>query len=165
MPASNPRRRPNPPRLLFSSAQSRIARGQVTAEWLMLALLSLALLGIAATAISSASSAQTGLAERSMLRMEAEEMGHYADEICVMGEGNARTVALAPVAFALAYDDASKNLTIFPASRNGWNHSRTVLCPIEANETGYAGRAYLRYQPMHDAGGAERPGVLILAKP
>ena len=31
-----------------------------------------------------------------MLRMEAEEMGHYADEICAMGEGNARSTSLAP---------------------------------------------------------------------
>ena len=155
---------PEPP---LPSSRGQVAllpssRGQVTAEWLMLVLLSLALLAIAATAISRASSAQTSLAERNMLRMEAEEMGHYADEICVMGEGNTRTVALAPVAFGLGYDDASKNLTI---SRSGWNYSRTVLCPIEANETGYGGQAYLRYRWMPDAGGIERPGVLILTKP
>lgn len=138
------------------------SRGQVTAEWLMLVLLSFALLAIAATAISRATGAQTSLAERNMLRMEVEEMGHYADEICVMGEGNARTSALAPAAFDLHYDDASKNLTI---SRNGWNYSRQTLCPVEANATGYGGRAYLRYQWMADAGGTERPGVLILTKP
>jgi hypothetical protein len=102
------------------------------------------------------------LAERNILRMEAEEMGHYADEICVMGDGNARTVALAPVAFGLNYDGTSRNLTI---SRNGWNYSRTVLCPIEADETGYGGRAYLRYQWMADANGDERPGVRIATSP
>lgn len=138
------------------------SRGQVTVEWLMLVLLSLALLAIAATAISRASSAQTTLAERNMLRMQVEEMGHYADEICMMGEGNARTVALAPVAFDLRYEDASKNLIIL---RNGWNYSRQTLCAIEANLTGYGARAYLRYEWMTDAGGDKRPGVLILTEP
>ena len=137
-------------------------RGQLTAEWLMVVLISLTLLGIAAGAVSRASGAQTSLAERNMLRMEVEEMGHYADEICVMGSGNARTVALAPVGFALGYNSSSKNLTI---SRNGWNYARAVLCQIEANATGYVGRAYLRFQRMADAGGTERPAVLIATKP
>ncbi len=128
----------------------------------MLALLSLALLAIAATAVSRASSAQTSLAERNMLRMEVEEMGHYADEICVMGSGNARTVALAPVGFELGYDSSSKNLTI---SRKGWNYSRAVLCAVEPDAADYGQRAYLHYQLIVDAGGAERPGVKISTSP
>ncbi len=126
----------------------------------MLALLALSLLAIAATAITHASGAQTDLAERNILRMEAEEMGHYADEICVMGEGNARSVALAPVEFVLSYDDLSKNLTI---SRKGWNYSRTVLCAVEADAGNYTQRAYLRYKWIPDAAGTERPGVKITA--
>lgn len=178
MPQAHAPHRPNQSRLLFSSTSTRGQaaagfprhgprppcgpRGQVTAEWLMLILLSLVLLAVAAAAISRASSAQTSLAERSMLRMEAEEMGHYADEICVMGEGNARTVALAPVAFELGYDSSSKDLTI---SRDGWNYSRSVICAVEPDAANYTQRAYLRYQWMADAGGVERPGVRIAASP
>ncbi len=144
---------PRPPRQLLSFflSSSRPRRGQLTAEWLMLLLLAISLLAIASVAISNASAAQTSLAERNMLRMELEEMGHYADEICVMGAGNARTVALAPVAFNLSYDETSHNLTI--RGRN-FAYSRTQLCPVElADSNGYADRAYLQYAELGSAGG------------
>ena len=87
-------------------------------------------------------------------------MGHYADEICVMGTGNARTVALAPVTFELSYDGTSHNLTI---TKGKFAYSRSVLCPVDVVDgNGYGERAYLQYAQNGGAGGQTgRPGTSI----
>ena len=152
-----------PPLSFFRSSSPSHVRGQLTVEWLMLLLLVISLLAIASFAISNAATAQTNLADRDMLRMELEEMGHYADEICVMGVGNARVVELAPVAFNLSYDDSSHNLTI---SKGNFEYSRTLLCPMRLDDTsGYGEKAYLQYAEMGDSDADDPPGASISSEP
>jgi hypothetical protein len=117
-------------------------RAQVTLEWLMLGLVALSLLAIASVAISRAQSAQTTLAERKILQLQVEELGYYADQICVLGEGNARVVPLSPMGFELNYDAGAKTLNM---SKGADSTLRTTLCTIQADADGYSSKAYLKF--------------------
>ena len=132
-------------------------RGQLTLEWLMLGLVALSLLLIASAAIARASSAQTTLSEQRILQLQVEELGYYADQICVLGEGNARMVTLSPLSFELRYDAGVLNM-----SKGDQSAARAMICPIEADLDGYRGQAYLRFErdPV-----SERPVVRIANQP
>ncbi|VVC02362.1 Uncharacterised protein [uncultured archaeon] len=132
--------------------------GQVTLEWLMLGVLALTLLLIASAAISRAQSAQTNLAEKRILQLQVQEIGYYADQICVLGEGNTQTVALSPIYFTLAYSDSVLNM-----SKGKMSALRKTLCPINVVDAdGYKAMAYLTFERDTTGG---RPQVRIANKP
>jgi len=120
---------------------ARRSLGQVTLEWLMLGLVALSLLLIASAAIARAQNAQTNLAEKRILQLQIEELGYYADQICVLGEGNAHVVALSPLVFELRYADGALNM-----SKGRLSAMRATACPVMADRTDYKGRAYLRFE-------------------
>ncbi len=133
--------------------------GQLTVEALMLGALALSLLIIAALAISRLQAGQADLFSRRTLQTELEGLGRYVDEICVLGEGNARTMALADMPMELQSDAAAGALSV---GRGSWKESRKTICPVEVDHgAAYGATAYLWYEPT-TAGG---PGVRISPTP
>ena len=141
----------------ISPTRAQSTRGQVTLEWLMLGLVALALLAIAAMALSRAQEAQTTLSEQRVLQLQVEELGYYADQICVLGEGNARMVTLSSQSFELRYENGGLNMSMGKHSA-----SRSTICPIEADLDRYRGQAYLRFKRDPND---EKPMVSITNQP
>jgi len=123
----------------------------------MLGLVALSLLLIASTAIAQASSAQTTLSERRILQLQVEELGYYADQICVLGEGNARVVALSPMEMQMGYEEGNLSM-----SNGKQTYSRAMLCPVVVDLDGYNHQAYLRFERDASSG---RPIVRIANQP
>ena len=127
-------------------------RAQASIEWLMLGLLALTLLLVAGGAVMRMQAAQSSLAERRVLQLQVQEMAYYANSICVLGEGNAQRMDLAPLAFELEYNDTAKELEI--AGRGGSREGAPVVCPLDINPSdGYGAQAYLYYEPQNGKAG------------
>lgn len=119
-------------------------RGQLTLETLMVALVGLGLLLVAVVALNRIQSGQQTVFEQRMLQTEAGALQAAAEEICVLGEGNARMVPLAPMRQTFEYDAANRRL-ILNTSR-GAAFSK-LLCPIELLQPdGYGEKAYLWFE-------------------
>jgi hypothetical protein len=140
----------------YSSSSFSFSKGQLTVEALMLGALALSLLFIAALAVSRLQYAQADLFSKRTLQMELEGLGQYVDEICVLGVGNARTMALSGTSLELHYDDANHQLVV---SRGTWTSSRPVICPVTVDpDASFGGMAYLWYEENPVSGG---PSVVI----
>ena len=130
----------------------------------MLGALALSLLVIAALAISRLQAGQADLFARRTLQTELEGIGQYADEICVLGEGNARMMALAPPqpggagALNLTVSDGGRSLFV---SQGNWSAGYHALCPVGADGGPYGANAYLWYEGQPDGS----PGVRISPSP
>ncbi|VVB56931.1 Uncharacterised protein [uncultured archaeon] len=134
-------------------------RGQASMEWLMLGLLALTLLLVAAGAVMRMQGAQAGLAERRVLQLQVQEMAYYANSICVLGEGNAQALDLAPMEFMLSYNGSGHELVM--AGKGGGAQTARVACPVNVEKAGGWGtRAYLYYEPQNG-----RAGVRVSDRP
>ena len=86
--------------------------------------------------------------------MEVREMAYYANSVCVLGEGNAQGVELAPYPFALEYNDTAKELVISNA-KNTTRESAGVVCPVHVDPAnGYGTQAYVYYEAQIGMAGA-----------
>ncbi|MDE1798047.1 MAG: hypothetical protein KGH63_01415 [Candidatus Micrarchaeota archaeon] len=128
-------------------------------EALMLGALALSLLIIAAIVISRLQAGQADLFARRTLQTELAGLGQYADEICVLGEGNARQMELAP---PQAGGAGSLNLTVSDGGRvlavqqGNWSASYRTLCPAGADGGPYGAYAYLWYEAQADGSAGVR---------
>lgn len=141
---------------------ARSYRAQLTAEALMLMAITLSILVVAAFSISKMQNWEQSLFEKKVLASELDGIISYADEICVLGPGNSRTMSLAPVEFSLEATDRIVSLT---ASRSGLTLERESLCNVEPDaQPGvvYRNRIYLWYDGM---GGDGRTKVHVSPKP
>ena len=119
--------------------------GQITVEAMMLAAIMMSILLIAAFAVSRMQNWEQALFERRIINMQLGDIIRYADEICVLGAGNSRTMSLSPIGFKLtAY---GRTLT---ASGKNFNISRDALCHVDADIGTYKNRIYLWYEKNTD---------------
>lgn len=140
---------------LLTPQAKNAARGQLTLEALLLLALALSLLIIAALAISRLQAGQAGLFARRTMQTELEGIGQYVDEICVLGEGNARTMELSALGINLSTDASGRTLVV---QEGAWTAQRAVLCAATVDSSAsLEGTAYLWYQARADGS----PGVEI----
>ena len=132
---------------------AHLAKGQLTFEALLAAACALSLLLIAAAAISKMHEAQNYAFERGIVAKEMDAIANYADEICILGDGNARAVPLAPVRLLLE-NEGDRMLV---ASLGEWKIKKAIICKarVEA-EVPFSQEAYL----WHEREG-EEPVVVI----
>lgn len=115
-------------------------KGQISLEALLLLALSLALLGIAFVAVNSVRNAQENTAHSALLSQAADALASTADEICVMGESNSRSLPMPKIALHI---DAAGNGRTLVLSAFGKNASSEMMCPAEVRGGIINGKAYL----------------------
>ncbi|MFH0927149.1 MAG: hypothetical protein V1822_01070 [Candidatus Micrarchaeota archaeon] len=117
-------------------------RAQITLEALLVAAVGLSLLLIAALAINKLSTAQEGAQIALGLQNDAQQLANSADEICSLGEGNARVIPLSRKGEAVS--SGNKNITVF---YGGQASSRPALCKVDVRAAAPFGKsAFLWYE-------------------
>ncbi|MFH1306259.1 MAG: hypothetical protein ABIH83_01200 [Candidatus Micrarchaeota archaeon] len=123
-------------------------KGQLTLEMLVVGALALALLLIAASAVSKIQYAEAMMFERKILQEELHYMAEYADEICILGAGNARTVPLSNTPLNI---DASENKKMLIVKLGEWHAVEETACEIKIIENvPFQNTAYLWYEENED---------------
>jgi len=107
-----------------ATGAAHFRRGQLTFEALLAGAMALALLLIATAAIAKMHEAQNYAFERGIVAKEMDAIANYADEICILGDGNARAVPLAPVRLLLMVEGER----MLVASSGDWQIKRAVIC-------------------------------------
>jgi len=115
-------------------------KAQITIESLLIAAIGISLLIIAAVAVSKLSSAQYSIHQNSLIKNQLLQIAQSADEICVLGEGNSRTILLSGYGFRIEATANSKGII---AKKNETVAVANLLCPIEILESDFSSHAYL----------------------
>ncbi|MFA5108053.1 MAG: hypothetical protein WC492_00800 [Candidatus Micrarchaeia archaeon] len=117
-------------------------KGQLTLETLLVCAVALSLLIIAASAVNEMQNSQEGILQKKSLKDGVDMIADYADEICILGEGNSRTVEIAYTKFGISTDNRK-----IIATDGRWNYSRDVLCnPKVIANSKFEKIAYLWYE-------------------
>jgi hypothetical protein len=134
-------------------------KAQASAEALMAFALGLVLLGIALGAVNSIRESHAKAAHSALLSRAADDVAEYADEICVMGEGNSRMAPLPSFPISFSYSNNSLLL-----SSGGAYAERETICPIEVKAENISEKAYLWHDDFPALPG-QKPKIILDAKP
>jgi len=117
-------------------------RAQITLEALLLFAIGVGLLLISVSAVSKLTDAQNSMHKTATTKQALNSIANYADEICVLGEGNSRTVLLA-YPFVLNSGSDKKGLVV------KLQNTRLVAqtkCQVQIKNSNFQKIAYLWYE-------------------
>jgi hypothetical protein len=136
-----------------------LKKAQVTLELLLVFLIGLSVLFISMSAITRLQGAQGIIFEKKILQDEANEISRYADEICILGEGNSRMVPLAKNVFTIVEGSGGYDI-ILQSSKNS-AYAKTI-CKISIKpDSKFSTFAYL----WHETDSNNEPYVMVSPEP
>ncbi len=100
---------------------------QITFESMLVLIIGISMLLIAVVAVNNLQSAQASMYSYSVLKSKVWEIANLADEICVLGAGNSRTVSLARSGYDFSSSPDKKALI---AHYNNLEFGSNTLCDI-----------------------------------
>jgi len=121
----------------------RQMRAQITLEALLLAAVGISLLLIASVAVQKLSGVQQDMHAFSLLKNHAQTIANTADEICILGEGNSRTVPLSQYAFELKTGADKKGIIL---QKDNMQTVAQTMCKIDVRGASFSKTAYLWYE-------------------
>jgi hypothetical protein len=106
---------------------------QITFESMLVLVLGISMLLIAVVAVNNLQNAQASIYSYSVLKSKVWEIANLADEICVLGAGNSRTVSLANSGYDFSTSPDKKALI---AHYNNLEFGSNTICDmrIEKNK-------------------------------
>jgi hypothetical protein len=108
-----------------------VFRGQLTFELLLLMLLSFSLLFIAMSAINKISDTQKNVYEQKMIQIQLDRIADSADEVCIMGPGNSRSIKLSENVLFRPFVNLENSLTVDDSAK--FSYSKKLLCDAQIN--------------------------------
>ncbi len=119
-----------------------MARGQVSAEYLIILAVSLAAIALAAGALFSFSSQYRAQMGQAQADSAARQIYDSAWQVCTFGEGNARTVDGLPANFTLAQGNSDN---VIKVGVQGVNSAFEIPCNATLQSQDYSGMVRIEY--------------------
>ncbi len=120
-----------------------MARGQVSAEYLIILAVSLAAIAIAASALFSFSSQYRDNMAQSRADSVARQIQGAAQEACIFGEGNSRAVSGLPANFTIEPDPVDPHAASVRV--DGKAAGIKTSCSISAQQVSYSSQLQISY--------------------
>ncbi|MCX8163255.1 MAG: hypothetical protein N3D10_01740 [Candidatus Micrarchaeota archaeon] len=118
-------------------------RAQITVETLLVFLISLSLVLIALATVNIIDKTQKKAAYSGLLNMQADQIVEFANQACILGEGNYYTLSLSNIGLSITQKD-EKTLVFESGSLR---EEREFICPIKLQQSGkYGSKLYLWYE-------------------
>jgi hypothetical protein len=126
-----------------ASCFRRFAKAQITLEALLIFLISLSLVVIALSSIILIDKNQQKVAYSGILNMQADQIEEFANQACILGEGNFYTLNSARINFYI--EQSAQNSLVFKTSNS--KTSRTFICQVEVLDQGpYNNKIFIWYE-------------------
>ncbi|MEM4361287.1 MAG: hypothetical protein QXV83_04075 [Candidatus Anstonellaceae archaeon] len=117
-------------------------KAQVTIETLVVFLISLSLIMIALATVSILDKSQRKIAYNGLLYMQADQILEFANQACILGEGNYYTLKLSNIGLSITQKDPK--VLVFQSGQI--STERSFICPIKLLWSGrYYSYLYLWY--------------------
>lgn len=131
---------------MLASAKVRsnttFSKAQITLEALLIFLISLSLVVIALSSIILIDKNQQKIAYGGILNMQADQIEDFANQACILGEGNFYTLNAARINFYM--EQSEPNSIIFKSANS--KTLRTFLCKVEVLYQGpYNNKIFIWY--------------------
>lgn len=107
-------------------AATGASRGQVSLEYLLIAIVILALLGISLAALVEIRSAADQSYARILFGNEAEQVANLAEQLCLLGPGNTQEMKLEDE-LDITYQNGEMQI-----KRGNWRYTKEMYCEVEA---------------------------------
>ena len=104
-------------------------KGQISLEFLIVLAIFLAMLAVSITALVNVKDVGEAQMEEQRARMAAQEIANTINNICILGNGNSRSIETGLNNFTLEYLDTALRLTYEDISA-----AEEVLCPFDDGE-------------------------------
>lgn len=135
---------------LMDIVRKKVRLGQLTFEMLLLLLLSISLLFIAISAITKIKHAHENVYELKVSQMQIERLARLADEVCVMGPGNSRTLRLSQ---DVGFEPRLESERVISAQIGDTEYSKRLLCEAEIiGDFGSFAYVWYEYDPIFERG-------------
>ena len=118
-------------------------KGQVSLEYMLVLAISLAALAFSVSALFGIKNSFEAQSRQILLSKSVERIAQAADEVCLLGGSNARTVDRLPASFSLAYLQDENQSNLLSMSMGNMTVSKRTKCAITLAQQDFSSSVFV----------------------